>query len=134
MNFFRRLFGSPSTPTSSRKLTLDEQEGLYQRVSQMAGQHQAKMTQLGREEDEYWEKKKAQLLTEPPVASGEAIEVNHARAKDLATIAVYHFKNDRFDEARKNYERAALLTMDDENLSKEYQAKAKESGLKAKKS
>jgi hypothetical protein len=98
----------------------------------MADQHQAKLTQLEREEGEYWEKKKTEFLSELPVASGETIDKNHARVKDLVTIAEYHFKCNRFDEARKNYERAALLTMDDENPSKKYQDKARESGLRAK--
>lgn len=136
MNFFRRLFGTRSKPP-------EDAAGLYEGVYKVVDQHRSRMAQLGRKEDEYWERKKTQLQTEretqsslqtpsSPAAQGLIDEKNRSRAEDLARIAEWHFKCDRFDEARKNYERAALLTSADDNLSKQYQDKANKVGRKTK--
>ena len=65
------------------------------------------------ERADYWERRTAQTS-----------EVDHKQAEDLARIAEYDLKNDRFETARKLFVSASRLTHDDETLSKKYRDKA----------
>lgn len=124
MNFWNKLFGSRSKPKSPNILPPDVEKGAYEGVFNIVSQHKAKMAELDKEEDKYWETKKAQLASSPNPPDADTRDKNHLRAKDLATIAEYHFKCGRFDQARENYDRASLLTEDDANLSKKYKDRA----------
>ena len=126
MNFLKRLFTHRS---NAAKMPSNDPvfDPLYRKVLQV----KADQEEHYRQQDEYWAHKQAELQSRREAEASSSStgpasdnDQNAQRAADLAKIAEWHFKCARFEEARKNYERAAMLTAHDTQLSRQYREQA----------